>query len=767
MAGRPSAGSRAAGGDGAGARRRALHLDRRRSDWTVVDGVTTQHSHSYLVVMNPFTLRRGHRRDPVPARRARRCAAPTGPTCAVEAGSLRRARSRRRALGKKIVGADVIGRPGPGRASARSWCGTGAGALGARRRPANASRWILPVTGGTRRRHAVAARVRATSASASAPCARPGHRRRSPPATSPSSSRAATSTMSAPSRHDRPLGGPRQSRRTARRRPPGLRAAGPRRRRRGDRRHREPVPPGSCSPPPSGWIRIAVARAGEPRRRSRCTATVTLLRDGGGEPGDPIRSRCRRADGAVPRVVPRKPTDTAAIAGRRRAATSSRSGPGRAASGPVLAMALGVPVPAAPAHRAPNNGGIIGRLPAQVWSGIRTWPKDDTSIDAAVPPVLIALAAVIGVGVAGVRRRRVRGDALRTRARRPDHARASRSTGIDVSGMTRARSDRGRPSRSPTPSSRKPLTVTVGTRPLDGRRRRRSAGARRSPRRCIGRCRPGGTSARSTAPGTASAASPLGVDVPLDFTVDGRRGRPISRSMIAHATYVAPRATPRSVSRPITPTSRSSTRARRQARSGGGRGRRSGRPRQHERARVRLHTAPVQPKVTEARWVHTIVVRVDQNRLYLYDGFKVVRSLLGRDREARVHDPDRRVAIYNKAENPTWYNPALDSWGAGPAGRDPRRPRQPDGHPRHLHHGARADPHPRHDRRLLDRPLRLARVHPDAQQRGRAALSAGRGGRPRDRRREPPGVAPATGASRPPPTSERAIPPGCLEITAV
>ena len=44
------------------------------------------------------------------------------------------------------------------------------------------------------------------------------------------------------------------------------------------------------------------------------------------------------------------------------------------------------------------------------------------------------------------------------------------------------------------------------------------------------------------------------------------------------------------------------------------------------RSKVTLKIAPVQPKVTDDSLGHTVVVRLNQNRLYLYDGFNIVRS---------------------------------------------------------------------------------------------------------------------------------------------
>jgi lipoprotein-anchoring transpeptidase ErfK/SrfK len=82
------------------------------------------------------------------------------------------------------------------------------------------------------------------------------------------------------------------------------------------------------------------------------------------------------------------------------------------------------------------------------------------------------------------------------------------------------------------------------------------------------------------------------------------------------------------------------------------------------RRRLTLHTKAVQPKETEATMGRTIVVRLNENRLYLYDGFDAVRSYSVATAKPGFTTPTGVWTIYDKKENPTWYNPALDSWGA-------------------------------------------------------------------------------------------------------
>ena len=79
---------------------------------------------------------------------------------------------------------------------------------------------------------------------------------------------------------------------------------------------------------------------------------------------------------------------------------------------------------------------------------------------------------------------------------------------------------------------------------------------------------------------------------------------------------------------------------------------------------VRLSLHPVKPKVTADTLGPTIVVHVDSNRLDLYQGFSVSHSWSVATAKPGWITPDGEWTLYQKRENPTWHNPALDSWGA-------------------------------------------------------------------------------------------------------
>jgi hypothetical protein len=79
---------------------------------------------------------------------------------------------------------------------------------------------------------------------------------------------------------------------------------------------------------------------------------------------------------------------------------------------------------------------------------------------------------------------------------------------------------------------------------------------------------------------------------------------------------------------------------------------------------VRLSVHPVAAKITPRTMGPTIVVHVDTNRLDLYEGFEVTHSWDVATAKPGWITPAGEWSLYQKRENPTWYNPALDSWGA-------------------------------------------------------------------------------------------------------
>ena len=95
--------------------------------------------------------------------------------------------------------------------------------------------------------------------------------------------------------------------------------------------------------------------------------------------------------------------------------------------------------------------------------------------------------------------------------------------------------------------------------------------------------------------------------------------------------------------------------------------------------RVRLETVRLQPKITTDELGRTIVVRVDRNVLELYDGFEVIQTWSVATAKPGWVTPTGVWEIWDKRVNPTWYNPALDSWGAGLPAVVPGGPSAPMG----------------------------------------------------------------------------------------
>jgi lipoprotein-anchoring transpeptidase ErfK/SrfK len=96
-------------------------------------------------------------------------------------------------------------------------------------------------------------------------------------------------------------------------------------------------------------------------------------------------------------------------------------------------------------------------------------------------------------------------------------------------------------------------------------------------------------------------------------------------------------------------------------------------------ASVSLATKPLRPAVTDDSLGMTIIVRVSENRLYLYDGLKLVKSYPVATAKPGYTTPTGHWTIINKRVNPTWVNPAKDTWGANEPDFIPPGPDNPLG----------------------------------------------------------------------------------------
>jgi lipoprotein-anchoring transpeptidase ErfK/SrfK len=79
---------------------------------------------------------------------------------------------------------------------------------------------------------------------------------------------------------------------------------------------------------------------------------------------------------------------------------------------------------------------------------------------------------------------------------------------------------------------------------------------------------------------------------------------------------------------------------------------------------VEVPVRTLEPAVTTASLGKSIVVDLSENHLYLYDGLKVVNDFPVATAAPGYETPVGTWEVIDKRENPTWYNPAEDTWGA-------------------------------------------------------------------------------------------------------
>jgi lipoprotein-anchoring transpeptidase ErfK/SrfK len=80
---------------------------------------------------------------------------------------------------------------------------------------------------------------------------------------------------------------------------------------------------------------------------------------------------------------------------------------------------------------------------------------------------------------------------------------------------------------------------------------------------------------------------------------------------------------------------------------------------------VDIPVREITPSVTTASLGTSLVVDISDNTLRLYKGLRVVREYGVATGTPGYPTPVGTFEIVDKKENPTWYNPALDGWGAG------------------------------------------------------------------------------------------------------
>ena len=79
---------------------------------------------------------------------------------------------------------------------------------------------------------------------------------------------------------------------------------------------------------------------------------------------------------------------------------------------------------------------------------------------------------------------------------------------------------------------------------------------------------------------------------------------------------------------------------------------------------VALAVRTIDPKVADKELGRTIIVRISENQLYLYDGLKLEKTYPVATGQLGIYDtPQGHFEIINKRVNPTWVNPAVTTWG--------------------------------------------------------------------------------------------------------
>jgi lipoprotein-anchoring transpeptidase ErfK/SrfK len=80
---------------------------------------------------------------------------------------------------------------------------------------------------------------------------------------------------------------------------------------------------------------------------------------------------------------------------------------------------------------------------------------------------------------------------------------------------------------------------------------------------------------------------------------------------------------------------------------------------------VEVPVKTVVPEVTTASLGQTIVIDISENHLYFYEGLKLRKDYAVATGSGGYPTPLGTWEIVEKRENPTWVNPAPDTWGAG------------------------------------------------------------------------------------------------------
>ena len=84
-----------------------------------------------------------------------------------------------------------------------------------------------------------------------------------------------------------------------------------------------------------------------------------------------------------------------------------------------------------------------------------------------------------------------------------------------------------------------------------------------------------------------------------------------------------------------------------------------------ERDKVTLAVKTTTPEVTEQKWDKALLVRIGENKLYLYEDGKITKEYVVATGLPEYMTPVGEYYITEKRYMPTWVNPDPEGWGAG------------------------------------------------------------------------------------------------------
>ncbi|MEA2508249.1 MAG: hypothetical protein QOG21_331 [Actinomycetota bacterium] len=96
-------------------------------------------------------------------------------------------------------------------------------------------------------------------------------------------------------------------------------------------------------------------------------------------------------------------------------------------------------------------------------------------------------------------------------------------------------------------------------------------------------------------------------------------------------------------------------------------------------SRVQLASKKVQPAVTTDAFKQVLLVRIGENKAYLYENGKITHSYTVATGQQQYPTPQGVFQIVSKVAMPTWINPAPNGWGASMPASIPPGPDNPMG----------------------------------------------------------------------------------------